>query len=316
VATDPAAIARDAFNNPVPGVVITFSIQTGAGTVNCGAGNVASCTVTTNAGGIATVTSWTLGTAAGTSNNTLSAALPGGATFTTFTASATPGAVASVTISQGNNQEARVGTAVATDPAVLVRDAFNNPVPGASVAFAITSGGNALVNCGAGNTTSCTATSNARGIATTTAWFMNSSGVPTVAAPANGRYTNTLSATSNAIATTFTGFGIWSFNNDVQPIFSGNCLGCHFNGSGQLPNLDLGFAYGSIRGVAIATGACGGFAQYVAIGFNTVGSSFLFNKISQAVPCRGSQMPDGGPFLPATQQNIIRDWINNSSPAN
>lgn len=311
VTTDPAAIARDAFNNPVPGVVITYSIQTGAGSVNCGAGNVASCTVTTNASGVATVTSWTVGTAAGTNNNTLRGALPGGATFTTFTASATPGAVASVTIFAGNNLEARVGTAVATDPAVQLRDAFTNVVPGATVTFTITSGGNALVNCGLGNTTSCTATSNASGIATTTAFIMNSSGVPTAGAPSNGRYTNTLSATSNAIATSFTGFGIFSFANDVQPIFTSRCVGCHFTG-GTAPNLSAGSAYAAIRNVF--SFSCG---AYVAVGFNTAGSSFLFNKIASATPCSGSQMPaDGTAPMAPNLINTIRDWINNNSPNN
>jgi Big-like domain-containing protein len=313
VGVAPSVVARDAFNNPVPGAAVTFTVTAGGGSVNCGSGATASCAVNTNGSGIATVTNWTLGTAAGTNNNTLSATRTL-ATGTSFTASATPGAVASVTIFQGNNQEARVGGAVAIDPAVQVRDAFTNVVPGAQVTFTITSGGNALVNCGAGNTTSCNATANASGVASTTAWFMNSSGVPTAGVPANGRYTNTLSAVPvvGSGSTSFTGFGIWSFSIDVQPIFTGRCVGCHFNG-GTAPTLQSGSSYAAIRGVF--SFSCG---AYVAIGFNTTGSSFLFNKITSATPCGGgSLMPaDGTAPLPTASINIIRDWINNSSPNN
>ena len=311
VATAPSVVARDGFSNAVPGAAITFTVTAGGGSVNCGAGAVGACNVTTNGIGIATVTNWTLGTGAGTNNNTLSATRAG-ATGTSFTATATAGAVAFVSINTGNGQSTRPGTAVATDPSVLVRDAFLNPVPGATVTYSIASG-NGSVTCVLFGTTSCSVTSNASGIATVVAWTMGSAGLPTVAAPANGRYTNTMDATSNAVTATFTGFGAWSYATDVQTIFSsattGRCLGCHFTG-GQAPNLTAGLSYAALRGIV---GACG---TYVPIGFNTAGSSVLLDKISASFSC-GSRMPaDGGAFLGATEINIIRDWINNNSPNN
>ena len=81
-------------NNGVQGVTVTFKVLTGTGTVSNGTVTGDSVTVPTNANGIATITSWILGGAAGTNNNSLSATATGtGITGNpiTFTASATGG---------------------------------------------------------------------------------------------------------------------------------------------------------------------------------------------------------------------------------
>src|SRR5262249_35784358 len=57
---------------------------------------------------------------------------------------AVAGAAASVTIQTGNTQSSVVNTAVAVNPSVLVRDAFNNPVAGTNVTFAVVSGGGSV----------------------------------------------------------------------------------------------------------------------------------------------------------------------------
>ncbi|MEQ1855553.1 MAG: hypothetical protein ABL963_03730, partial [Longimicrobiales bacterium] len=184
VATAPQVIVRDASNNPVANVSVTFAVTGGGGAV------VPVTSVLTAADGTATATSWTLGTVAGTSNNTLSATAAGVATPATFIASATAGSANSVIVNAGNNQSATVNTAVATAPQVLVRDGFNNPVPNASVTFAVTGGGGAVVPV----TSVLTA---ANGTATATSWTLG-----TVAGTSN----NTLSATAAGVATpaTFT----------------------------------------------------------------------------------------------------------------
>src|SRR5207249_2460812 len=64
----PSVIVRDAPGNPVAGVSVTFAVAPGNGSVT-GANQ------TTNASGVATVTSWTLGTTVGT--NTLRATSQG-----------------------------------------------------------------------------------------------------------------------------------------------------------------------------------------------------------------------------------------------
>lgn len=78
VATLPKVLVKDASNNPVSGVTVTFAVATGGGSITGG-------TQTTNASGEATVGSWTLGMTPGT--NSLTAA-SNGLTSVTFTATA------------------------------------------------------------------------------------------------------------------------------------------------------------------------------------------------------------------------------------
>lgn len=166
----PAVLVRDQFNNPVVGAAVSFAVGAGGGSVT--GGNQA-----TSSSGIATVTSWTLGSAG---TNTLVATVTGtGITGNpvTFTATATPaGAPASVVVSAGDNQTGLVGFAVNVPPAVLVRDAGNTPVPGVQVDLVVTSGG--------GSVTGGTTTTNAQGIAAVGSWTLGS-----------GPGTNTLTAT-------------------------------------------------------------------------------------------------------------------------
>src|SRR5437667_8045497 len=56
----PSVIVRDQFNNAVAGVAVTFTPAAGSGTVS------PTSPVTSDSGGIAAVTSWTLGATAGT----------------------------------------------------------------------------------------------------------------------------------------------------------------------------------------------------------------------------------------------------------
>ncbi len=156
VATAPSVLVTDVYNNPVPGVAITFAPALGSGVVSGGL-------AITDASGIATVGSWTLGTAAGT--NTLTAARVGltGSPIT-FTATGLAGAASKVAVNAGNNQTATVGAAVATAPSVLVTDVYNNPVGGVAVNFAVASGG--------GSIPGGSATTNASGIAAVASWTL------------------------------------------------------------------------------------------------------------------------------------------------
>lgn len=70
VKTLPSVLVTDASGNPVSGVTVTF-------TVTAGGGSVTGATATSNANGIATVGSWTLGPNVGTNNNTLQASSVG-----------------------------------------------------------------------------------------------------------------------------------------------------------------------------------------------------------------------------------------------
>src|SRR5207247_573934 len=185
VATPPSVIVRDEFNSPVAGVQVTFAAGLGGGTVS------PTTAVTSNASGIAAVTSWTLGHTAGTNSLTASATGLTGSPVT-FSATGTAGPATQIALNAGNNQTAPVWTQVATPPSVLVRDQFNNPVAGVAVTFAVASWDPTL-------RPTAPVTTNASGIAAVTSWTLGP-----------GAGANTLTATSPGLTgspVTFTATG-------------------------------------------------------------------------------------------------------------
>src|SRR5450759_3006489 len=97
VATAPSLLVRDINNNPVSGVSVTFAVASGGGLATGG-------TATSNASGIATVGSWTLGPAVGTNTLTATSAGLAGSPLT-FTATAIAGAATQLAINAGNTQK-------------------------------------------------------------------------------------------------------------------------------------------------------------------------------------------------------------------
>jgi hypothetical protein len=129
LATPVVARVVDAAGAPYAGATVVFSPLNG--------GAATPATVTTNANGEAS-TSWRLGTAAGTQSMTASVA---NVPTVTFHATATAGTATQLSIVSGNDQTNTVGQKVVSPVVMLVRDTWNNPVSGASVAFAATAGG-------------------------------------------------------------------------------------------------------------------------------------------------------------------------------
>jgi adhesin/invasin len=169
VATDPAVRAEDQFGNPVPGASISFAVSGGGG-------SVAGPAQLTNGAGVATVGSWTLDTTAGT--DTLTATLSG-LTPVTFTATGIAGAATQIAQLAGDGQAAVVNTILPTAPAVIVRDQFNNPVPGVGVSFAPDSGG--------GSVTGASPLTDTTGVARVGSWRLGTLvGQNTLAASASG----------------------------------------------------------------------------------------------------------------------------------
>jgi adhesin/invasin len=213
VPVPPQVIVEDKFDNPIEGHAVTFAVQTGGGTVS------PLTAVATLANGTATVTSWTLGTAAGVSNNTLraTAAAPIAGTFVTFTASATAGNPTSVAIVQGNGQTATTGTNVATAPTVVVRDQFTNPVSGRTINFTTTGG----------SVGSAAPTTNASGQASTT-WAPNVAGGTM---QSNGTFPDTLFASvqGTGLSTSFTASARYSYATHLHPVWAAAslCTSCH-----------------------------------------------------------------------------------------
>jgi hypothetical protein len=163
VAVPPALRVRDRFGNPVPGVMVTFTATgpaAGGPARAQGSGSVEPTVVTSDPEGLVRVSRWRLGTVAG--ENTLTATSE--TLVTTFTATATAGPAASLTLVAGDGQSAPAGEAVPVRPAVQVRDAFDNPVAGVGVMFEVGSGGGSVQ--GAARTTG------ANGVATVGCWAL------------------------------------------------------------------------------------------------------------------------------------------------
>jgi hypothetical protein len=168
VSDPPSVIVRDAQGTPVQGVGVTFA-------VTAGGGSVAGSPVTTNASGVATLTSWTLGPALGTNTVVASAT---GLPSVTFNATGTAGVAATVAPFAGDNQVAIQGTQVSTAPSVRVLDASGNPVIGATVTFAVGTGG--------GTATGLSQLTNASGVAAVGSWTLGSGAPNTLIATVTG----------------------------------------------------------------------------------------------------------------------------------
>jgi adhesin/invasin len=155
VAIKPQARVTDRFGNPVAGVAVVFAVQSGGGSVS-GANQM------TDANGLATVGSWTLGASVGT--NTLAASVPGSLSAITFTATATATGPAGLSIgnSAGDGQRAPAGSPLPINPAVQVTDQTGHPVAGVIVTFSVTAGG--------GSITGATRATDSNGIATVGSW--------------------------------------------------------------------------------------------------------------------------------------------------
>ena len=161
------ALVTDTNNNPVPNVDVTFTApSTGASGTFTGGGAIV--TVTTDSSGIATATTLTAGTTAGTFN--VSASISGGASVN-FALTNTPGTAASIAVQAGDNQSATVTLNFSTNLAVVVRDANGNTISGATVTY--TSPGSGASGT-FGSALTKTATTNATGVATATTFTANS----------------------------------------------------------------------------------------------------------------------------------------------
>ena len=168
VGDPPGVIVRDVQGVPVAGVVVTFS-------VTAGGGSVVGSPDTTNASGVATLTSWKLGTVVGPNTVTATAT---GLPSVTFSATGTAGAPASVVATAGDNQTAVQGANVATPPAVRVTDASGNPVIGATVTFAVIGGG--------GSASGLSQLTNTQGQAAVGSWTLGSGAPNTLRATVTG----------------------------------------------------------------------------------------------------------------------------------
>jgi len=178
----PTVLAMDGAGNPVPGLVVAFSVTAGGGSVE-------GASPTTSANGMATLGQWTLGRTAGSNTLTATTGNAGAALQVGFSATGVVGPPSLLAVVEGDQQRAAVGAAVPIAPAVRVTDAFGNPIGGLSVSFAVASGG--------GSVTGGNPTSDAAGIARVGAWNLGPTpGSNTLTASRAGVSTATFTATA------------------------------------------------------------------------------------------------------------------------
>ncbi len=120
----PSARVEDQFGNPVPSVPVSFDAADG--------GVIEGAQQVTNAQGIATATSWKLGTGSGIQTVRATVTNVG---QTVFSAVAVPGPPVDLVKAGGDNQQGINGAAISAPPGVRVVDAFNNPVGNVPVSF-------------------------------------------------------------------------------------------------------------------------------------------------------------------------------------
>jgi hypothetical protein len=181
----PVLQLRDANNNPVSqnGVPVTASILSGGGSLGG-----STLTINTDFSGEATFPDLDITGTVGNHTLRFTSSFPA---VTSSTINLTAGDPTSIVAQAGNNQNATVGTAVAVDPRVLIRDVSNNPVPNIAVTFAVQSGG--------GNATGLNPSTDNSGLAAVGSWTLGT-----------GAGSNSLRATSGTLTgspVTFTATG-------------------------------------------------------------------------------------------------------------
>jgi hypothetical protein len=154
----PRALITDEFDNAIVGATVT--IEPGAGT------SVPVTTIVTDENGAIMVPAWTLGPASGVYTLTVSA----GGVSTEFSATATSGPPASITVFEGGAQSALAATPLTSPLRLKVEDQFGNNVDNEVVQFELVAGGGSLE--------STTAQTNNIGIVDVPTWTMGRTDVP------------------------------------------------------------------------------------------------------------------------------------------
>jgi adhesin/invasin len=238
----------------VAGVPIVFAIAAGGGTV-------AGPSQITDAGGVATVGGWTLGTAPGP-NSLIATAQRADVSGNpvTFSAVARAGAAATLSRHAGDGQTAPVGEVVPIPPAVRLTDRFGNPVAGVQIVFSVAAGGGSL--------TGATQMTGADGVAAVGSWTLGAVPGPNgLAATAAGPGIAGNPTSFTATATTGPPAAIQAQAGDAQTARVGTAVPVppavlvRDRFGNPAPNLAVTFAVtaggGSVTGGSATTGADG-----------------------------------------------------------
>lgn len=100
--------------------------------------------------------------------------------------------------------------------------------------------------------------------------------------------------------------------DQIEQILDQNCISCH--GSGSALDLRDAVSWGDlVNQPAPAPDSCGGLL----VTPGNPDGSYLYQKLTSATPCYGSQMPMGEFYpipLPACVISIVRNWIVEGAP--
>ena len=286
----PAVLITDAGDNPIANVAVTFAVTSGGGTVTGGS-------ATTNAQGIATVGSWTLGAAAGPNSLTATSSAVPGASFV-FAAAGGAGPAARIEGLTGNGQIGTAGGLIPSPPSVKVTDANGNFVAGYSVTF--------TPGSGSGSVTGGSAVTNAAGVATVGSWRLGvTPGPQSLLASAQGLTGSPVTFTATAVAPVPSAVAGFAGNNQTaRPNFTVTTPPSVIvtDPAGvPVPGVAVTFAVtaggGTLTGEAATTNAdgiaaVGSWRLGAALGTNTVtataaglaGSPVVFNATAAALP--------------------------------
>ena len=203
----PSVFVGDSSGRPLVGASVRFEVQSGGGSVT-------GATAVTDTAGVALLGGWTLGTRAGSNTLTATCACRPQAPVV-ISAIGTAGAPQTMVANSPVSQSGVAGEAVAVPPSVIVRDAYQNPVPGIGVRFATYgSAGSAYVE-------GFDPTTDSAGVASTTKWVLNrQAGANTVQAGLAGIdpvYFQATGATGPAVV-------IYSVSGDAQVATAGTAV--------------------------------------------------------------------------------------------
>jgi Asp/Glu/hydantoin racemase len=201
------ATVKDANNNPVSGVSVTFSAPA-SGASGTFPGSATTAIVPTNASGVATSPAFTANATAGGPYN-VTASANGVSSPAAFALTNTVGAPAGITATSGGGQSAQVNQLFADKLVATVKDAYGNPIPAASVTFTAPAAG--ASGTFAGGSTTATVKTSSSGVATSPAFTANAkAGSYAVTASLNGlsasfALTNTAGSPGSITATSGSG---------------------------------------------------------------------------------------------------------------
>lgn len=293
---------------PVPTVTLT---QKGRGVVNAtvrwvvsGNGRVATDSSKTDANGVASPGSWTLGN--GTGTQVLTALVVGSEDkYVSFTANTVAGPVASLT-AVSPVLVGVVNTDVAPLPSIRAVDQFGNPVANVAVTFSIVSGN--------GTITGAQQTTNATGVATVGGWKLGTiAGAQSIRASANG-VSATISV--NAVGAAPADFSIVAGTSETGSTGKRLC---------SAPTVLVRDVYGNgvaLTKITFTPGVGSGTVDRDTVttdanGFATVGSWILGTAANQTLTATTPSLP-GKPLsfsvttVPAPSYNICARFIGDA----